>query len=141
MRLACEAAGLKPAAFDAQRLAQSDTVIDALLGTGLERDVTGLWRTAIEAINRSGLPVLAVDVPSGLHADTGRVMGAAVRAQATLSFIGLKPGLFTAEGPAHAGDIYFDDLGKAAGGIRRQRAVRAPHHAGQLAWLARAATP
>ncbi|MEK7262692.1 MAG: NAD(P)H-hydrate dehydratase [Pseudomonadota bacterium] len=111
MRLACEAAGLKPAAFDAQRLAQSDTVIDALLGTGLERDVTGLWRTAIEAINRSGLPVLAVDVPSGLHADTGRVMGAAVRAQATLSFIGLKPGLFTAEGPAHAGDIYFDDLG------------------------------
>ncbi len=111
MRLACEAAGLKPVAFDAQRLAHGDIVIDALLGTGLERDVTGLWRTAIEAINRSGLPVLAVDVPSGLHADTGRVMGAAVRAQATLSFIGLKPGLFTAEGPAHAGDIYFDDLG------------------------------
>src|SRR3989344_2989361 len=111
MRLACEAAGLTPVAFDAQRLGRGDIVSGALLGTGLEREVTGLWRTAIEAINHSGLPVLAVDVPSGLHADTGRVMGAAVRAQATVSFIGLKPGLFTAEGPTHTGDVYFDDLG------------------------------
>src|SRR3989338_788746 len=111
MRLACETAGLTPVAFDAQRLARGDIVIDALLGTGLEREVTGLWRTAIDAINHSGLPVLAVDIPSGLHADTGRVMGAAVRAHATVSFIGLKPGLFTAEGPTHTGDVYFDDLG------------------------------
>jgi len=110
MRQTCEAAGLTPMVFDATQLSGCDVIVDALLGTGLERDVSGPWRTAIEAINRSGIPVLAVDVPSGLNADTGRVMGAAVRAQATISFIGLKPGLFTADGSSHTGDIFFDDL-------------------------------
>jgi NAD(P)H-hydrate epimerase len=72
--------------------------------------VEGEWRSAIEAINASRLPVLAVDVPSGLNADTGHVMGAAVRASATMSFIGLKAGLFTGAGREHAGEIYFNDL-------------------------------
>ncbi len=110
MRQACEAAGLKSMLFDAMQLSGCDAIVDALLGTGLERDVSGPWRAAIEAINNAGVPVLAVDIPSGLNADTGRVMGAAVRAQATMSFIGLKTGLFTGDGPSYTGDIFFDDL-------------------------------
>ncbi len=110
MRKACEDAGLKSALFDAAQLRGCDVIVDALLGTGLEREVSGPWRTAIETINNAGAPVIAIDVPSGLNADTGRVMGVAVRAQATVSFIGLKPGLFTGDGPSHTGDVFFDDL-------------------------------
>ncbi len=95
---------------DADSLTEFDVVIDALLGTGLDREVSGEWRAAIDAINRSGAPVLALDIPSGLHSDTGRILGAAVRAQATISFIGLKQGMFTAAGPDCCGAIEFDNL-------------------------------
>jgi NAD(P)H-hydrate epimerase len=110
MRQACEVAGLKPTPFDAAHLSGCDVIVDALLGTGLEREVSGPWHAAIEAVNNSGVSILAVDIPSGLNADTGRAMGTAVRAHATTSFIGLKPGLFTGDGPNHTGDIFFDDL-------------------------------
>jgi ADP-dependent NAD(P)H-hydrate dehydratase / NAD(P)H-hydrate epimerase len=86
-------------------------VADALLGTGLDRDLAGSFRAAVEAINAAGRPVLALDLPSGLHADTGRVMGVAVRADLTVSFIGLKLGLFTGRGPALAGAVRFAGLG------------------------------
>jgi NAD(P)H-hydrate epimerase len=88
--------------------------VDALLGTGLDRDVEGRWADLIEAIGATGRPVLALDVPSGLHADTGRVLGTAVRADLTVTFIGLKQGLFTGQGRAHAGAVVFDDLGVPA---------------------------
>ena len=87
-----------------------DLIVDALLGTGLERPVAGDWAAAIEQINASRAPVLAVDIPSGLHADSGRVLGCAVRADLTVSFIGLKQGMFTARGPDHCGEIQFDAL-------------------------------
>lgn len=87
-----------------------DVIVDALLGTGLERDVGGQWREAIHRINEQRAPVLAIDIPSGLHADRGVVMGAAVRASATISFIGLKQGMFTADGPEYCGEIHFDAL-------------------------------
>ncbi|EGV28664.1 YjeF-related protein [Thiorhodococcus drewsii AZ1] len=89
---------------------RADLVIDALLGTGLERPVEGVWATAIAAINEQHAPVVAVDIPSGLHSDTGQVMGVAVRATATLSFIGLKQGLFIGEGPQYRGDCVFSGL-------------------------------
>ncbi|WP_277423254.1 NAD(P)H-hydrate epimerase, partial [Pseudomonas viridiflava] len=63
-------------------------VVDALLGTGLQGDVRDPYRSAIEAINASGLPVAAVDIPSGLCADTGHCLGVAVRADLTVTFIG-----------------------------------------------------
>ncbi len=85
-------------------------IVDALLGTGLERPVAGDWADAIEQINASRAPVLAVDIPSGLHADTGRVLGCAVRADLTVSFIGLKQGLFTGQGPDCCGEVLFDAL-------------------------------
>ena len=109
-RKACESSGIVISDFSAERLVGCDVVVDALLGTGLERDVSGAWQAAIEAVNQSRVPVLAVDVPSGLNADTGRVMGAAMRAQATIAFIGLKTGLFTGAGRAHCGEIFFNDL-------------------------------
>lgn len=109
-RAACLAAGVPAREFETALLNDSDVIVDALLGIGIERTVTGAWRRAIEAINHAGVPVLAVDIPSGLHADTGAVLGVAVHAHATISFIGLKAGLFTGAGREHAGEIFFDTL-------------------------------
>lgn len=96
--------------FTATGLGDADLIVDALLGTGLARDVEGAWRAAIEAVNATTVPVLAVDVPSGLDADTGAVRGAAVAATDTLTFIGRKRGLYTGAGPDRAGRIGFDAL-------------------------------
>ncbi len=85
-------------------------IVDALLGTGLDREVEGIYRDAIEAINSSGLPVLAIDVPSGLSADTGQPLGATVRATATLTFIGMKQGLLTGRGRDFVGRLAFSSL-------------------------------
>jgi len=87
-----------------------DLIVDAILGTGLEREVTGAWADAIQVINRHPAPVLAIDIPSGLNSDTGREMGSAIQADATLSFIGLKQGMFTGQGPDCCGEIHFDAL-------------------------------
>ena len=111
-RDAARDAGVTMHAFEAGRLRNSDLIVDALFGTGLERDVESEWRQAIEAMNAAaGTPVLAIDIPSGLHADAGRVLGAAVQAQVTVTFIGLKTGLFTGHGRDYCGELVFDDLG------------------------------
>jgi NAD(P)H-hydrate epimerase len=106
----CAKAGVAIRDFQDHLPDDADVIVDALLGTGLARVVEGRHLAAIEAINRSGCSVLAVDLPSGMNADTGAVMGAAVRADATLTFIGAKLGLYTGAGPEHAGRIYYDDL-------------------------------
>ncbi|WP_223545714.1 NAD(P)H-hydrate dehydratase [Pseudomonas sp. A-B-19] len=85
-------------------------VLDALLGTGLGGDVREPYASAIAAINASGLPVAAVDIPSGLCADTGRVLGCAVCADLTVTFIGLKLGVFTGEAADVVGKLVFNDL-------------------------------
>lgn len=102
--------GLSVQVFSEKKLTVADVVVDALFGTGLNRAVLGRWREVIEAVNRCHCPVLSLDIPSGLHADTGAVLGVAIHATMTISFIGLKQGLFTGEGPDYAGEIYFDDL-------------------------------
>src|SRR5438046_5561991 len=86
-------------------------VIDGLFGIGLARDIDGDYARLIDYANRQHCPVLALDVPSGLHSDTGRVMGRAVRATHTLTFIGLKAGLLTLDGPDHCGEIRLAALG------------------------------
>ena len=91
-------------------LPEADVIVDALLGTGLDREVAGPYREAVEAVNTAGRPVLALDIPSGLHADTGTILGAAIRADHTLSFIGLKQGLFTGQGAEYCGALHFHDL-------------------------------
>ncbi|MBS1211464.1 MAG: YjeF-related protein [Proteobacteria bacterium] len=85
-------------------------LVDGLLGTGLDRPVSGLYEQIIAAVNRFRGKVLALDIPSGLNADTGCVMGAAVKAEVTVTFIGLKQGLFTGEGPECCGEVMFADL-------------------------------
>ncbi|HEX4926546.1 MAG TPA: NAD(P)H-hydrate epimerase, partial [Burkholderiales bacterium] len=86
-------------------------VIDGLFGIGLARDIEGDYAKLVGYANRQRCPVLALDIPSGLDSDTGRVRGCAVRATHTLTFIGLKPGLLTLDGPDHCGEITVADLG------------------------------
>ena len=86
-----------------------DLAVDALLGIGVTRAPGGRLAGYVSALNVGTGPVLAVDVPSGLNADTGT--SAAVRATHTLSLLTIKPGLFTAQGRDAAGDVWFDDLG------------------------------
>ena len=76
-------------------------VVDALLGIGVRAPLRPQWLAAIEAINACGVPVLALDLPSGLDPDTGSALPA-VRATATITFIALKQGLFLGDGPDHA---------------------------------------
>jgi len=105
---AMEKVGLSAQAFT--ELTPVDVLVDALFGTGLDREILGKWREAIEALNRRTCPLLALDIPSGLHANTGTILGVAVRAQVTVTFIGIKQGLLTGAGPEYCGKIYFDDL-------------------------------
>ena len=86
-------------------------VIDGLFGIGLARPIDGDYAKLVEYINRQRCPVLALDVPSGIQSDTGRVLGAAVRATHTITFIALKPGLLTLDGPDHSGEVAVADLG------------------------------
>jgi NAD(P)H-hydrate epimerase len=92
-------------------LGKSDVVVDALLGTGLSSAVSGLYRTAIEAINAAGRPVMAVDLPSGIHADTGALLGSAVKATWTVTFGQPKLGLYLGAGIDHAGQVHIADIG------------------------------
>jgi hydroxyethylthiazole kinase-like uncharacterized protein yjeF len=86
-------------------------IVDGLFGIGLERPLDGKHAELVNWSNASGIPILAIDIPSGLHADSGRVLGSAVRARHTLTFIGLKAGLFTLDGPDYAGEVLLDSLG------------------------------
>jgi hydroxyethylthiazole kinase-like uncharacterized protein yjeF len=86
-------------------------VIDALFGIGLTRPLEGAFAEGVEHISALRCPVLAIDIPSGLCADTGRVLGTAVKATRTLSFIAGKPGLYTLDGPDHCGEVIVDTIG------------------------------
>jgi NAD(P)H-hydrate epimerase len=95
-------------------LARADLIIDALLGTGVRGVVTGTVATAIDLINAAGRPVLAVDVPSGVAADTGQICGRAVRATATITLGLSKPGLLLHPGAGLAGTLLVGDIGLPA---------------------------
>jgi NAD(P)H-hydrate epimerase len=86
-------------------------VIDALFGAGLTRPVDGVAASLIAKIGRAACPVVAVDVPSGLHGDTGQVMGSAPRADATVTFFRAKPGHYSVDGLRICGDLHVADIG------------------------------
>jgi NAD(P)H-hydrate epimerase len=92
-------------------LGGADLVLDALLGTGISRPAGGRTADWIEAVNAAGRRVVAVDVPSGLDADTGEAAGPCVRADVTVTLGLPKPGLLAAAGPAHAGEVWVADIG------------------------------
>lgn len=106
-----EGGQVQPLASASLHAADVEVWIDALFGTGLVRPLTGAVQAAIAVLNAHPAPVLAVDVPSGLSADTGAVLGTAVRAAATVSFIAPKPGLYTGAGPDCCGKVTLDRLG------------------------------
>jgi len=91
--------------------AAAGLVVDALFGTGLVRPVGEPWASAIRALNAASCPVLAVDLPSGLDADSGAELGVAVRADVTLSFVAAKPGFARARGPALCGRVEVAEIG------------------------------
>ncbi|MCK5355105.1 MAG: NAD(P)H-hydrate epimerase, partial [Methyloprofundus sp.] len=103
-------AGGVASGFSLVTVINKGVIIDALLGTGLNRDVSGIYAQAIALINESTSPVISVDIPSGLNADTGDLMGCAVKADYTVSFIGLKQGMFTGFAAEYCGNIIFDSL-------------------------------
>jgi ADP-dependent NAD(P)H-hydrate dehydratase / NAD(P)H-hydrate epimerase len=111
-------------AFDPELLNAGEVIVDALLGTGLSGGVRPELIPVIRAINAAGLPVFALDVPSGLDADTGAVLGEAVRAEATVTFVALKTGLFLGDGPEFAGTVFFDDLELAMEPAQQPRLTR-----------------
>lgn len=89
---------------------EADVIVDAIFGTGLVREVSGELASVIAAANGAGHPIVAVDIPSGLHADSGAVLGIAARAALTVTFIGRKLGCYLGAGPEHVGRLQFDDL-------------------------------
>ncbi len=109
-RQRAERAGARIQPWSSRAALEAGLVVDALLGTGLSGPVRPAQREAIDAINASGLPVLSLDIPSGLGADSGQILGAAVRATRTATFIGFKQGLLTGAGPELCGRIDYADL-------------------------------
>jgi ADP-dependent NAD(P)H-hydrate dehydratase / NAD(P)H-hydrate epimerase len=86
-------------------------IVDALFGTGLDREIEGIHRDVIEVISECGLDVLPIDIPSGVNSDTGQIMGAAVQASRTITFGYLKPGLLCHPGAELAGVTHLTDIG------------------------------
>ena len=105
------AAGGVARPFAAEPLADCDLIVDGLLGIGFVGPLRPDTLAVIRAINAAHRPVLALDVPSGLNADSGEVHEDAVRAEITVCFVGLKSGLFLGSGPEHAGVVMLEDLG------------------------------
>jgi hydroxyethylthiazole kinase-like uncharacterized protein yjeF len=87
-----------------------DVVIDGLFGIGLTRTVSGLISKLIERVNEQGSKVISIDIPSGLSACTGDIMGSCIKADHTVTFLGYKVGLHTGQGPDYSGTVHFSDL-------------------------------
>ncbi len=115
-RLWCELSPLQtliesPSDFAGALETSPSLIVDGMFGTGLTRDLRSPWSEVVALANESAAAVLAVDIPSGLHGDTGEVLGVAIRASHTVSFVVPKPGLFLRSGPAHVGHLTIAEIG------------------------------
>lgn len=97
--------------FDDTLDTDADLLFDGLLGSGLERPVEGRFAELVDAVNVHPAPVVALDIPSGIHGDTGEKLGTTVRANLTVTFVGLKSGLFLGSGPDRVGELRYSGLG------------------------------
>jgi NAD(P)H-hydrate epimerase len=96
--------------FTEQNYAQFDVIVDALLGTGLNGEVSNVFQSIIQKINQTNTPVLSIDLPSGMFANTGQALPICIKADATVTFIAIKPGMITGEGKECCGKLNFADL-------------------------------
>jgi hydroxyethylthiazole kinase-like uncharacterized protein yjeF len=94
-----------------EHLPDAPLIVDALFGTGLTRPLEDPYRATVQAINEAGPPVLAVDIPSGLDANTGDVLGVCVRAEVTVTFVAAKPGFHRQAGPSFCGKVHVAEIG------------------------------
>lgn len=104
-------------AFTPEQLNGKQLVVDAIFGTGLDRPIEGKIKATIEAINASKLPVVSIDIASGVNANTGEIMGAAIQAAHTVSFVRLKVGQVLLPGKACGGQLVLEDIGIKGEGI------------------------
>ena len=102
--------------------AKADLIIDALFGGGLARDIDGAAKAAIDRLNLSGKPVLAVDLPSGIDGETGAVRGIAVKASRTITFAARKPGHLLLPGRGFCGEVILADIGVGQDNLQRSGA-------------------
>ena len=107
---ACEKQGLSIQPFPIPPSFKGNLIVDALLGSGLQGEIKSPYSEIITAINEAKQSVLAIDVPSGINVDTGEVQAMAVKADLTITFIGLKQGLYTARAPAYCGEVVLASL-------------------------------
>jgi len=133
LRISCTTPGAPRAELDAAaRRLKPELVVDALLGTGLDRPVAEPIATLIRAINamaQAGTLVVAADLPSGLDCDTGEPLGVAVRATSTVTFVGLKPGFLRLGAQEYLGDVVVADIG-APKELTEQLGTRLADHEG-----------
>nr|WP_136251053.1 NAD(P)H-hydrate dehydratase [Ningiella ruwaisensis] len=124
-REAFEQNGGKVEHFSSELLDKAEVVIDALLGTGINGVIRAEFAEVIDTINDSKLPVVSVDIPSGLCGDTGESLGRCIQADVTVTFVGIKLGLTTGAGKQFCGKLVFEDLGigKAFAKIARSDAT------------------
>ncbi len=134
-REVCEQQGI-PAGPYSGTLAPADLIVDGLLGIGLDKPLQGELLALIAAVDAHPAPVLALDIPSGLHAETGRPLPVAIRAERTVTFVARKTGQFLADGPDHCGALHFDDLGLSQAARRSEPAALQLLEAADLAWPA-----
>ena len=118
----CRKIKVKTLMFSPEKLVNSDVIVDALLGTGLTGTVRPQFKKAIQAINDSKKPVLAIDLPSGVDANKGNISGIAIKADVTVTFIGHKIGLFVGHARDYTGQIICDNLGLSKKMLQQARA-------------------
>lgn len=116
-------AGVKVSPFQGELDERADLIIDALLGSGLDRAIDGEFAHAVAAISLHPAKCLALDIPSGIHGDTGAMLGIAVHADVTTTFVGRKAGLYFNDGLSHAGHVFFSDLGAPAEAFNDSRPI------------------
>lgn len=118
-------AGGKIRVFDETLFEKADIVIDALLGTGTNSVIRKEFADVIDVVNAATTPVISIDVPSGLNANTGQSMGRCVQASVTVTFVGIKPGLVTGAGKQSCGQLVYADLeiGKAFQSLAKHSAT------------------